>query len=431
MVQCPEVHTLVTLNNMLFRPFSQGIIALIAVFLSGGMSLQAQGTTDLAAWKAPQNADAVPDWARRMLSNRDLRDATGTAREELLARTLAAIKDIASDSNVVPSTRYNAILAAGQLVSVEPSLGNPPVAYPDALPYLIEVYQRPNAPHYLKYGALLGIVRHTNLGIEANLRDKVIDLLLDTVLTEFVPGENTLDSTPFEPAAWGWFRQTALEGLSALKTVGSNNKVVTDLIAVINCKSEELEDLTGDEEVLTRSNWERSGRVAELAAKAAKTLGDLNYSDATDIDAKKIADAFIRLTKAVCEINGKIAAESTERGGTSPDPAVLLERIVINVKMCTQSVVWGFRSSLLTGKPAEESFYTSLGTEDTESRRMDMLLAEVTKLSTFLDEGDGTRRPVLGANLPKEFLFNLSELRDALARTSEALQEKREPVFVP
>jgi len=410
---------------MSFRPYLLRILAFATVLLFWGTSVQAQTTTDFTAWKDPQNAEAVPGWARLMLT-RDFRNATGTAREELLAKTLSTLKGITSDSNVVPSTRYNAILAVGQLVSREPTPGNPSIAYPAALTYLIEVYQNLDSPHYLKYGALLGIVRHAHIGINPALQDKVIDLLLKTVTTEFEPGEITLETVPLEPAAWDWFRLTALDGLAALRTIGTDGKVVTELLSVINRQSRELEDLIDSQYMFTREEWELFRRSSELASKAAKTLGDLNYAEPTDIDTRKMTDAFIRLTKVVCDIVHKMATDSIEpieRDGLSPHPVLLLERIVVNLKICTQSVVWGIRSSFLTGRPTEDSFYASLEPDDPSIRRLDMLLVEIINLATFLDEGDGTRRPILSANVPREFQFNLSELRDVLARTSEVLME--------
>ena len=404
---------------MPFCSYFWGMIVCTTVLLAE-VSVSAQTMTDFALWKEVQNAEAVPNWTGQML--RRFRDVTGTARDELLAQTLSALKDIVSDSNVVPSTRYNAILAAGQLVSKEPSPGNPPVAYPAALTYLIEVYQKTNTPHYLKYGALLGIVRHTHTGIDPDHQNNVIDLLLETVTTEFKPGEVTLDSLPLEPAAWDWFRQTALDGLAALKTVGTNNKIVTELLAVINHQSQELEELLDSQSMFTRKEWVQSRRVTELASKAAKTLGDLNYTSVTNIDAKKMTDTFVRLTKSVCDVELKMIADSIEQGGTSPAPAVLLERIVVNVKMCTQSVVWGIRGGFLTaGKPEEYSFYASLESDDPTVRRLDILLAAIIELATFFDEGNPPRRSVLSANVQREFQFSLSELQDALTKISDAL----------
>ena len=419
----------VALIRMSFRPYLLGITAFTLVSLWGEVPAQAPATTDFTLWKDSQNAESVPDWARRMLS-RDFRGVTGADRDELLAGTLSALKDISSDSDVVPSTRYNAILAAGHLVSLEPSPGNPPIAYPAALSYLIEVYQKPDVPHYLQYGALLGIVRHAHSGIDPEHQDTVVNLLLETAITEFSAAEVTLDSLPLEPAAWDWFRLTALDGLSALKTVGTNNNVITELLALINRKAWELEDLIDIQGGFTREEWEQSRRVGELASKAAKTLGDLDYTSATDVDAKRMTDAFIRLTKTVCELNLKMVidliepVESTEPRGATPNPVILLERIVTNMKMCTQSVGWGIRGDFLTAsRPAEHSFYASLGTDDPAIRRLDILWLEIIKLAVFLDEGVGTRRPALAANVPREFQFNLSELRDALERASEAFSE--------
>ena len=420
---------------MPFRPYFRGIIALMTVFLSVETFIHAQTPTNFAVWKNPQNAGDVPDWARWML-DRDFRNVTGTVREERLAQTLAALKDIASDNDSVPSTRYNAIFAAGQLVSVarSPGTGTPPVAYADALLYLIETYQNPDFPHYLKYGALLGIVRHANIGIAPSQQDTVIDLFLETVATELDPVEPALDSIPLEPETWDWFRLTALDGLTALKTVGPTGKVVAKLLSVINRQSQELENLTDIPNLLTSEVWARFRRSSELGSKVAKTLGDLNYAEATEIDAKKMTDAFVRWTRAVSGIGYKLAADFLEpagQRGTSPNPIILLERIVINMKISIQSVVWGVRSSFLAGRPHDDSFYVSLESDDSSRRRLNILFAEINKLATFLDEGDGTRRPVLVANIPREFPFGLPELRDMLTTTSETLaeilHEEREP----
>ena len=408
---------------MLLRLCVCGVFAFVTIFFLEETFVRAQATTDFASWKDVQNAEAVPNWAGQML--RRFRDVTGTAREELLTKTFAALKEIASDDHVVPSTRYNAILAAGQLVSREPSPGNLPVAYSAALPYLIEVYQKPDTPHYLKYGALLGIVRHTISGIDAAQQDHVIDLLLETVTTEFKADEVALNVAPFEPAAWDWFRQTALDGLAALKTAGTDNKVITELLAVIHYKSQELENFCLHQGAFTRREREQSRRAIELASKAAKTLGDLDYTLVSNIDATAMTDAFIRLTRAVCLIESKAASDFIEQEKTPLDPARLLERIIVNVKMCTQSVVWGIRSGFLpvspAVKPGENSFYASLKEGDPAIGKLDVLLTEIIELAVFLDEGDKANRSVTIPNAPKELKFGLPELRDVLAKTSEVL----------
>ena len=401
---------------MSFRTYCFGILMLVAAFLSGEVFAPAQVPTDFTLWKDAQNAENVPEMARRMLASRDFRDLTGTAREELLANTLSGLADIASDSQIVPSTRYNAILAIGQL---ESRPGTPPAAYPAALIVLVDAYQKADTPHYLKCGALLGIVRHAICGIDPVQQDKIIDLLLETATTEFVAGEGE----PLEPMIVDWFRLSALDGLSALKTVGTDGNVATTLLSVMNQKSQELENLCRLENTLTRENWEQSCRTSELASKVAKTLGDLDYKSASGIDTQKMTDAFIRLTKAVCDVKGKIAADFLEQERTTPEPAILLEQIVLHVKMCTQSVIWGGRSGILTNRPSENSFYASLEKDEPAIKRLDVLLSEVRTLTTFFDEGEKSRRSAAIANFPQAFRFDLSELRDALEKCSEALTE--------
>ena len=404
---------------MPFRLYFFGIIAFIVVvgvFFLGVAFVPAQTTTDFAPWKDAKNAENIPDWVRLMLT-RDFRNVTGTDRDELLANTLEALVEIISDPNVVPATRYNAILAAGQL---EVSPGNPSTAYPAALEYLANVYQRADAPYYLKYGALLGIVRHALLGIDPAYRDKVVVLLLETAAMEFVAGHADM----LEPATWNWFRQTALDGLSAVKTTGMDGIVVSELLHVINRQSQKLESLFDGQDIFLRETWKQTCETIELASKVAKTLGDLDYQPASDVDAQEMTDSFIRLTKVVCDVMHKMAADFIELEKTTPDPAILSERIVVNIKICTQSVVWGIRSGFLTtSKSGENSFYASLKSDDPSLKRLDVLMSEIVELSNFFDEGDKAKRTIAIPNMPKAFKFDILELRDFLKKCSDALMK--------
>ena len=397
---------------MPLRPYYLRILGFTAVFFFWEFCVQAQPAADFSAWKDPKNAEAVHEMSRRMLSR--TRDLTGTAREEMLAQNLSALAEIAADPSIVPSTRFNAILAIGRL---EASSGNPHAGYPHALTYLIDVYQQADCPPYLRYGALLGIVQHALGEIDPSQRGKMIDLFLETVASEF--GEGHAD--PIEPDIWNWFRQTALDGLAALKTTGTEGNIAAELLLVINRKSQELGELCNRQDVLTRDVWKQMLLAIELASKAAKTLGDLDYSSATDINTEIMTDSFMRLIKVVCGIKYKIAADFLEQEKTSPEPAILLEQIVVNVKMCTQSIVWGVRSGFLTSRPGENSFYASLQREEPAIQRLDALITEIIELSAFFDEGARTSRTIAVPGMPKEFKFDLLELRNALKKCSEAL----------
>ena len=410
---------------MLFRPYFLGIIVFSAVLFLWETSIQAQSTIDITRWKDAKNADDIPEWTRRMLI-RDFRDVTGAVRDEMLAKTLSALKDIFTDSNVVPSTRYNAIFAAGQLVSTEASPGNLPVAYSAALSDLINAYQDTDSPPYLKYGALLGIVRHAVLGIAPAQQDGVVNLFLQ-IITELETDEFASDSVfalPLEPAVWDWFQQTALDGLSAMKTAGTDGKVIQELLAVINRQSQELEELMCHQDMFSSREKEQVRRTIELASKAAKTLGDLDYKLLTDIDEQKIIDSFVALAKVVCNVESKIIADSTGQRGTSPDPATLIGQIVADMKICTQSIVWGIQCRFLTSRWGENSFYAALviANNDKARNRLDRLLKEIGELSTFFDEGDKTNRQAVPlGNMGKAFKFDLRELGEFLENFSESL----------
>jgi hypothetical protein len=53
-------------------------------------------------------------------------------------------------------------------------------------------------------------------------------------------------------------------------------------------------------------------------------------------------------------------------------------------------------------------------------------MSEIVELSTFLDEGDKSKRTIAIPNMPKTFKFDLPELRDALKKCSESLEKTME-----
>jgi hypothetical protein len=299
-----------------------------------------------------------------------------------------------------------------------------PTAYPAALIYLVDVYQAADSPYCVKYGALLGIERHIICGIAPAQHEKIIDLLLETIAIDLPARGIPLKTGPaeqLEPAVWDCFRQKALDGIATLKTVGTDGKVVATLLTVIDAKSQELEVFSRVQDILTRENLEQTRRAIELASKAAKTLGDLDYKSVKDIDTKKLSDTLIVLTKNVCNVGEKMAADSIKRGGTSPEPAKLLEQIVVDTKVCIQSIAWGIPGGILTSRPGENSFYAVLPNDEPTKKNLELLREEIIKLTTFFDEGDKTRPSTSPASDSKAFKFDLPVLRDALAKTSETI----------
>ena len=378
--------------------------------IAGDVSLaHAQILTNFATWTAPENAEAVPDWVRVMLG-REFRNLEGAEREARLAQVLSALQGIIDDVDVVPSTRYNAVLAVGQL---DIRVGNPPIAYPPALVYLANVYRDANSPDYLKYGALLGIVRHAICGITPDQQDKTLALLLDTLA-----GTN---AESIKPDVWHWFQSSALDALTALKTAGPDGNVLSELLALMDRNIREIELLAEHYDLFVPANAERLLRAIELASKAAKTLGDLDYRSLADIDNERMADTFIKLTQTVCSAGHKMITVYLDEERTMPLPEKLKEQIVAMQKMCMQSVVWGIRGGfLLPNRPAEHSFYTSLPGEDPTVGRLDVLLSDILAISSFFDEGEPSQRSTMPTDAVKAFRFDLNELRDALEKLSWA-----------
>lgn len=357
-------------------------------------------------WTDPAQMGQVQGFAKEFIQ--DLRDSTGNAREYFLKKSFETLQKMYADAAVTPTARYNAILAIGNLVQREPSNRNdPPTAYAPALPFLVAENDKEDNLEYLRLGALIGIVRHTAMGIaDAELKNTTVPNLLIKILAS---GKPTADRDKDDQELLNWFRLRALEGLAELKSVGPDGKVVKALFEVIENMQESI----------------------NMQVQAARVLGDLDWKAATDaniaIEYQALGAQLISLAKRVVDTEAhiveeliakeKAAASSGGMSGYSGDmggsdysgvqptmgplgttgPKIKFESLgpeqqletraaVERIKMELYYVNYGIRGLRFTGT-ASIGIVTQLGADDPVAKKLISTCRELYKLYRMLDEG--------------------------------------------
>ncbi|MGL6227396.1 MAG: hypothetical protein ACRC10_12325 [Thermoguttaceae bacterium] len=244
-------------------------------------------------WTWPKQFDNLNTFVRRDLLDTDLAKATGPARTYLLERTLAALGKMKGDPLVHPAARFNAVLVLGLLYE---DVGKTKL-YSKALPLLIEEYQNPNAPDPNRLGAIIGISRFAQLGIEdPKLRDEdVPQLLIQLVQQKNAPTGRNPDQHDY------FFRVRAIEGLGGLiRSVGPKPEFVETLLERIQDNKE----------------------LDQIRYLSAKALAEINYSkaasDGLNLDINRIAVVLRNLARYACDEEKRYIERLETGGGRGP-----------------------------------------------------------------------------------------------------------------
>ncbi len=270
----------------------------------------------LSRWSVQEDVTKLPKYRRDLSSH--LRTAIpGAARNHLISLTLDFLKKLVV-GNFHPAVKINAMLAIGELNSVEQNGLTPPVPLPAALDVLISAAGS-KLSDGIRVAAMVGILRHASAGIpSSDARKKVSDLML-----RLVAGD-----VPAGPAisAQAWMVAQAAETLGALGAVGQKNDVFTALAK-----------LAAD------------GKLPFVVrCTAAGAMGHLNYSSANGIDVVKTAAALGRLAIDACK-DGVTTTEDTTR--------VPFRRRMLYRLDAVQTALGGIES---LAKPPQKAFITGL-----------------------------------------------------------------------
>ena len=167
----------------------------------------------------------LPDFRGQL--GRSLRNGNGAVRDHLNALALKEMTTFAEQADMRPATRVNAMLMIGELNASESPSGTSAVPLPAALPILVQAAGDPQQLDAVKVAAMVGILRHVELGgvQTPDARASVTNLALALATAKPAAGESD--------DAHAWMQKQAADVLGAFGAVGDNGVVATTLAAMV------------------------------------------------------------------------------------------------------------------------------------------------------------------------------------------------------
>ena len=224
-------------------------------------------------WTLAKNFQSISDFVKEW--RQFVANAKGESHKTLLELTMTSMKDFVSDSEYSPAVRYNAILVIGLLNEQEPEGGRKSVLLPEALPILLENLKDPNQIDAVRVGALVGLVRHCQaIGSDPAGNPSVTRELLKIAKESDHAGRS--------PAGHAWMRVLAIDGLGALKQVGTANEVADALAAIVADKSAKINVRTAAVKALGGLNYAEGAsglKVKDLAVAVAQVAADATAAE--------------------------------------------------------------------------------------------------------------------------------------------------------
>jgi hypothetical protein len=224
----------------------------------------------LSRWSVQEDIRNLHHYRQELASH--FRSAVpGQPRDDLTRLTLDMLKKLVV-GNFHPAVKINAMLAIGELNSVEASGRVAAVPLPEALDVLIAAAGSSKFFDGVRVAAMVGVLRHAAAVIpSSDAQKKVSDAMLRLAAAD-VPAGRTL-------SARGWMVAQAAETLGTLHAVGENNEVFT---AVLKLAADAKLPLA-------------------VRCTAADALGHLDYASANGIDSVETAATLCRLAIDACK----------------------------------------------------------------------------------------------------------------------------------
>ena len=226
----------------------------------------------LARWTVKSHAHEVLRFRLELRTNFK-RIRSPQTYDQMSDLALGMLSGIAK-GNYSPVARVNAMLAIGDLNLREPArTTEEAVPLSGALPLMLDAYGDASQIDGVRLAALLGILRHVNLGIaDAQLRNsRVLPVMLELAKTKQPPDGRSAEGH-------AWFRVRAMETLGALAVAGQQGEVAN---ALADVATEEKSPL-----------WVRCA--------AARFLGQLDYSDPAGMTPGSFLTKLTQLATAIC-----------------------------------------------------------------------------------------------------------------------------------
>jgi hypothetical protein len=199
------------------------------------------------------------------------------ARDHLIGLTLKTMTSIATRP-FHPAVRYNAALIIGQL---DQQPGAKPL--PAATEALVSLLESDKVSTPVKSAALVGLQRHTALGVEPPLAERITTAAL-AMANRAEPPEDVTSRV------YGWIKRQAAQVLANQFAKGITPPVHSAFVAMISDEKSDLDD----------------------RCDAAGLLVPTMYQNAQGIDAEAMMTALGRLAREVLEIESEDAEEYLE-----------------------------------------------------------------------------------------------------------------------
>jgi hypothetical protein len=209
---------------------------------------------------------------------------TPSSHDRLVQLALEVLTQVAG-GNYHPASRYNALLAIGDLNQAEQQTQAAPTPLPQARTILLRALDAPDQIDAVTVAALLGLNRHARLGIsdtqQANL---VRNKMLQVIAQKSHPTRS--------PEGHAWIRSIAIDTLAALSKSGNQAATVQTLLSII----------ADDKELLT------------TRAAVAEALGSVSFEGIPAAQAAPLVRGLAAMGVAIC------AAGLAEEHGGTPQP---------------------------------------------------------------------------------------------------------------
>ena len=230
----------------------------------------------LARWTVIDNEREIHKYRAELEA--DATSVSGAPQATFLKATVDALKSYAASSECYPACRFNAVYAIGTLNEVAGADRNSPgVPYAGAISTLANFCTSSKEfPDYVRLGALLGLVRHAELGIKDDKNRAGVKTVFARILDAKYKEEKNLRDDVYE-----WFQEVAMQGLASFKSPEGSKGGVGALD-------------------LFRQIIEDSERSFELRCVAARAIGSMDLTSAQNYDYVGLGKSLVTLARDFC-----------------------------------------------------------------------------------------------------------------------------------
>ena len=239
----------------------------------------------IARWTVRANARDLVKYRQELVQ--DGASLTGAEQTAFLKEAVSALRGYAGSNKCYPACRLNAVLAIGELNTATGDRSTPDTPYAGAIPDLGRmVTASGDVPDYVRYGALIGLVRHAQLGIQ----DEKLRNVVKTIFARVLDKQYAVDAK-LRDEIYDCFTENAIIGLASFKS------------------PEGSKGGTGTLDLFRQMIEDKNASI-QLRCAAASGIGDMNLDGVQNYDFVGLARSLVMLARDLCiEESGYIDSE--------------------------------------------------------------------------------------------------------------------------